>query len=274
MPDNNANKRDTTNSQRQEIPLDYLLWNSLQGVPLRGKAEGGINVVKNEYQFIQAPLPAENGTIEIQEKSISDYLSTIRVCLEDNNVPMTVINDVIGTLHVTHPVTWGNYYNSKGKLSSLAHSGKWEGGHKWNNDIYFGSSNQLNKNIKHLSYHARQQIKHFQITRGFSVVSGWLGGAIYVVTLLDETGNIIDGTANYSKLAADGIFTGIGILGGPYGVAISMIYFTVDVAFEKDGEDGWERLFHPVKDVYQKMVDVISRLNNPSSWTRYISNFY
>jgi hypothetical protein len=75
-------------------------------------------------------------------------------------------------------------------------------------------------------------------------------------------------------LAADGIFTAIGIWGGTYGVAISMIYFTVDVAFEKDGKGGWERLFQPVKEVYQQMVNAFCRLNDPSTWANYILNFY
>jgi hypothetical protein len=53
-----------------------------------------------------------------------------------------------------------------------------------------------------------------------------------------------------------------------------MIYFTVDVAFEKDGKGGWGRLFQPVKEVYQQMVNVFCRLNDPSTWANYILNFY
>jgi hypothetical protein len=276
MPDNNnTGKKDTTNTRGTEIPLDYLMWNSLQGVPLRGEVENGITVLKNEHQVFQAPPPLKNDTAQMSEQGLSEYISAVRAYFESNKVPTTVINDIIGMLHVTHPVTWGNYYNSKGVLSPLANSGQWKGFFDWRANIQFGpEGNSFKTNIKYLSNHAKEQIKHFRITRGASVASSYVGGAIYAVTVYDEWGNIIDGTANYGKLAADGIFTVIGICGGPYGVAISMIYFTVDVAFEKDGKGGWERLFQPVKEVYLQMVDAICRLNDPATWRNYILSFY
>ncbi|MDR1582842.1 MAG: hypothetical protein LBS55_06220, partial [Prevotellaceae bacterium] len=183
-----------------------MMWNSLQGVPLRGEVENGITVLKNEYKIIQAPPPSENEMEQMGEQTFLNYVSTVRTYLESNKVPITVINDIVGTLHVTHPVTWGNYYNSKGVLSPLANSGQWKGFFDWNGDIQFGpKNNPINTNVKHLSNYAKQQIKHFRLTRGASVLSGVVGGGIYVVTVVDEWGNIHDGTANYSKLAADGI---------------------------------------------------------------------
>jgi len=218
-----------------EMPMDYFLWNSAQGVPLCGAVEGGFIIKKHEIR--EAPLRMEGeprNQREFEESIQQGFVKNIIQLGEQLNIPLTAINNLLASLQITHPVQHGFYYNYRNQLVFLKGVKNWSGYWDWNGDIKFGKTKILDK-------YAISSIKEFE---RIAKLGKWLGRAqlsINAITIYDEWGNILRGTFNPSMIMADSTFIIIGLKGGPWGMAISCIYATIDVAFEKDNVGGVER---------------------------------